>query len=304
MQAREPSMNLPTLDDLRHVLADGQGTLKPGSAIHAVMKHPLAFVAGEAQALVTVHHHGIMQVMAAHSALTSEPLQRVQRTRALMEAIKFGPAREAELASRRLWDIHAQLHVAQENGDIITSTDPELLAVLMIMGQRCSASWNTMMAGFTTRQELMARADELFARMWVDHEGSRASVGIPAGYLPSDPGAATSWVMATLDKRWTNEPTARALAAHVMALPQAYARAKFAAPWATLLRIPASAIAHAAAAAAVLSLRHGAQAHAADVATSTTVMAGLAAARIIRIALATLPQSLVARLVGAPPVLA
>lgn len=301
MQAREPTTNLPTLDELREVLGDGQGTLKRGSAIHAVMKHPLSLVAGQAQALVTVHHDGITRVMAAHTNLDRSPLERVRRTRELMELIKFGAPREAELACRRLWDIHERLHVSDESGHIHRSTDPELLGVLMVMGQLCSATWNTLMMSFTSGQALARRTDDLFAEMWVDYNNSRASIGIPAGFLPSDPAEATRWAMVMLDQKWNNGPQARSIATSVMALPQAYINAKFAARWAAMLRLPATAVANAAAATAVLSLRGPALARAQDVASPSMVLTGLAAARAIRIALATLPRSIVNQMVDPPP---
>lgn len=300
MRASEPTTNLPTLRELRVLLCDGQGTLKPGSVIHTVMKHPLSFVAGEAQALLTVHHDGIMRVMAEHTQFDSRPLERVRRTRELMERIKFGPAREAELACRSLWDIHDRLRVSGDDGKLIRSTDPELLAVLMVMGQLCSATWNALMTSFVSGQALRERADDLFARMWVDHDNSRAALGIPKGVLPVDHAEAISWVMERLDRSWNDGAQARALAANVMSLPQAYVKAKLSPTWAAVFALPASALACAAAATAVLSLRGPALTRVRDIASPRMVLAGISAARAIRVVHAAIPHSFVARMVDSP----
>lgn len=300
MPRQEPSTNLPTLHELRGLLAGGGGTLTPGTALHAVMKHPLAFVAGEAQALVTVRHDGIKRILAAHTSFNSRPLERVRRTRELMDRIKFGTHHEAEWASRRLWDIHDRLRVRAADGRIVRSTEPELLAVLMVMGQLCSATWNTLMTTAVTRRSLQQRADALFARMWTDYAPSRASVGIPAGYLPADPDAAIRWVMDTLERRWNNGIEAQALASGVMALPQSYVNAKFSAPWAQLLTVPAAMVANAAMATAVLSMRGAVAARASEIASPRRITAGLAAAQAIRLALAPLPAAWIHRLVDNP----
>ena len=291
--------DLPTLLELRALLVDDRGTLAPGSALYEVMSHPLAFVAGEAQALVTVRHADIACVIAEHTGMAGQPFERVQRTRALMLRLEFGSSREAELAARTLWRVHDGL-VATDEGRVLRASDPDLLAILMVMGQLCSATWSVLMHGIARPRDVKNRADELFARMWQDREPSRSSLGIPGGHLPDSPGDAVDWVMAELDRRWRDDARANELADIARGLPRAYVESAFSARWAPLLGLPAMAVTQAATAAAVLALRGPMVPRAPAIASGRTVAAGCVAARGMHAAISALPDPVARRWVFTP----
>ncbi len=300
MGAHEPSETLPTLAELRARLAPGAGAYPPGTISHRVSRHPLSFVGADVQELLTAHHTGIAAILATHRDLAWSPVRRVQQTRALQAELEYGSPERAELAARRLWDVHARLTVRDPRGTPVSATDPDLLSLILVMGHLSGATWHLLMTTSLSGRPLTDGADALFAAMWPEREAYRAGVGIPAGFLPDDPGEAVAWAMDLVAENWTDGADARRVAGTSLGLARAYVAERFPRPWQRGMRLAAAALEQAVVATAALSLRGPLARRREEVTRGRSVPAGITAARGIRAAAALLPDRVLRDLTDAP----
>ncbi len=300
MSHPQPSSDLPTLAEFRSLLTPESTVYPRGTTLYRVGSHPLAFVAGDGQALISAHHEDIALLLAQRSNLDRRPVDRVSRTRELLRDLHFGHPEQAELAARRLWDIHSRIVTTRSDGTTVRATDPDLLGLVLVVGLLAAATWYALMTTTAGRHRVQRHTDELFAEMWPDVAAYRAGLGVPPDLLPADPAAAVAWAMDLLAQRWTDDEDARKVAGVAVGLTEGYLAERFPERWARSLSLPASVFEHAVAASAALTLRAPVADRQGQVAGRFEVDEGLLTCHTIRAALAVVPDEVVEDLIATP----
>lgn len=182
----------PTQDEFEQYVDPEHGIWDPQGEIIKTRNrtHAVAILAG---AYINSFHHRIAQIMAAKSISGRDPLRRTDDTLNLLDQIEFGDSPTALKAANSLWAIHTHLTSTMEDGSPVSATEPNLLSASLVGGFRTTASQQALMHSHRSHKDVLKSRDQIFASYWVEYERQAAAVGIPAGYLPSDPGAAIDW---------------------------------------------------------------------------------------------------------------
>jgi uncharacterized protein (DUF2236 family) len=182
---------LPTLEEFRSHVDTHLGLFDPHGELTKTQDrtHAFSILAG---AFVNSFHGKIARVLNERTISGVDPLRRTVQTLGILDEIEYGEETTAVSAAQRLWRIHSHATATMDNGTTVSATDPDLLAVALISGLRCSAALQ-ILEHSKSLHDVDDRIQGLFNAYWAERRGLMASVGIPSEYLPESPDEAINW---------------------------------------------------------------------------------------------------------------